>query len=177
VRAARVGRVVLTSSASHFDTYSYGVATDLATLNSPPGGRAVAAMLNPYGQSKLAQVLWAQEATRRLAACRWRMAAREALRMHRSASNALSCAESDDDETVCSPPPPQQRAGGTPAVAAVARAVLAAAMLIATQLTAPAPSTPAPRRRWAAAASAAALRLRERGALLMCVALMRRSPN
>ena len=66
LRAARVARVVLTSSASHFDTYSYGVATDLDTLNSPPE-RSLAALLNPYGQSKLAQVLWAQEATRRLA--------------------------------------------------------------------------------------------------------------
>jgi NAD(P)-dependent dehydrogenase (short-subunit alcohol dehydrogenase family) len=67
VRAAPVARVVLTSSASSFDTYSYGVATDLATLNSPPE-RSVAAILNPYGQSKLAQVIWAQEVARRLAA-------------------------------------------------------------------------------------------------------------
>jgi NAD(P)-dependent dehydrogenase (short-subunit alcohol dehydrogenase family) len=66
LRAAPVARVVLTSSASHFDTYSYGVATDLATLNSPLE-RSGAAILNPYGQSKLVQILWAQEATRRLA--------------------------------------------------------------------------------------------------------------
>lgn len=66
VRAAPVARVVLTSSASSFDTYSYGVATDLATLNSPPE-RSFAAILNPYGQSKLAQVIWAQEVARRLA--------------------------------------------------------------------------------------------------------------
>ena len=59
--AARTSRVVLTSSASSFDTYKYGVATDLETLNSPPE-RGVAAALNPYGQSKLAQILWAQEA-------------------------------------------------------------------------------------------------------------------
>ena len=68
VRAAPVARVVLTSSASHFDSYSWGVATDLATLNSPPGGCSVTAILKPYGTSKLAQVLWAQEATRRLVA-------------------------------------------------------------------------------------------------------------
>jgi len=63
---ARTARVVLTSSASSFDTYSYGVATDLGTLNSPPE-RGFTSILNPYGQSKLAQILWAQEATRRLA--------------------------------------------------------------------------------------------------------------
>ena len=67
LRSARTARVVLTSSASSFDTYTYGVATDLATLNSPPE-RGFAAVLNPYGQSKLAQIIWAQEATERLAA-------------------------------------------------------------------------------------------------------------
>ena len=67
VRAAPSPRVVLTSSASSFDTYSYGVATDLGTLNAPPE-RGALAVLNPYGQSKLAQVLWAREASRRLAA-------------------------------------------------------------------------------------------------------------
>ena len=58
--AARTSRVVLTSSASSFDTYSYGVATELSTLNAPPERGALAA-LKPYGQSKLAQILWAQE--------------------------------------------------------------------------------------------------------------------
>ena len=65
--AARTARVVLTSSASSFDTYSYGVATDLNTLNAPPE-RGMGAILNPYGQSKLAQIIWAQEAAARLQA-------------------------------------------------------------------------------------------------------------
>jgi NAD(P)-dependent dehydrogenase (short-subunit alcohol dehydrogenase family) len=65
LKAARTSRVVLTSSASSFDTYSYGVALDLETLNAPPE-RGVTSTLNPYGQSKLAQIIWAQEAARRL---------------------------------------------------------------------------------------------------------------
>ena len=65
--AARAARVVATSSASSFDSYPYGVATDLATLNAPPQRGALAA-LNPYGQSKLAQILWAQEAAAALRA-------------------------------------------------------------------------------------------------------------
>jgi NAD(P)-dependent dehydrogenase (short-subunit alcohol dehydrogenase family) len=60
VKAAKNGRVVLTSSASSFSTYEYGVATDLETLNS------VSVDQNTYGQSKLAQILWAQELTRQL---------------------------------------------------------------------------------------------------------------
>ena len=52
-------RVVLTASAANFVTYSYGVATDLPTLNSGDSGLL-------YGQSKFAQVVWAREATRRL---------------------------------------------------------------------------------------------------------------
>jgi len=56
---SQISRVVLTSSAAHYDSYKYGVATDLATLNS-------ASPDHLYDQSKLAQVLWAQELTRRL---------------------------------------------------------------------------------------------------------------
>merc|ERR1711959_205781 len=55
IKAAGVARVVLTSSASHWDSYEYGVATDLNTLNN-----AIPSLANEqYGQSKLAQVLWA----------------------------------------------------------------------------------------------------------------------
>jgi NAD(P)-dependent dehydrogenase (short-subunit alcohol dehydrogenase family) len=62
VLKSKQARVVLTSSGSNFQSYEYGVATDLETLNSAPKG-----MLT-YGQSKLAQVLWAQELTRQLGA-------------------------------------------------------------------------------------------------------------
>eukprot|EP00658_Telonema_sp_P-2_P067280 TRINITY_DN56207_c0_g1_i3.p1 TRINITY_DN56207_c0_g1~~TRINITY_DN56207_c0_g1_i3.p1 ORF type:complete len:276 (+),score=64.03 TRINITY_DN56207_c0_g1_i3:265-1092(+) len=57
------GRVVVTSSSVAFDSYDYGVALDLETLNHAfidPGG------LLPYAQSKLAQILWVQELTHRL---------------------------------------------------------------------------------------------------------------
>lgn len=60
IAAAKPARIVLTSSASSYDSYPYGVATDLKTLNGAEG-----AML-PYGQSKLSQILWAQELTRQL---------------------------------------------------------------------------------------------------------------
>ena len=60
IAAAPVARIVLTSSASHYDSYPYGVATNLEQLNGASGG------MLPYGQSKLAQVLWAQELTRQL---------------------------------------------------------------------------------------------------------------
>ena len=62
--ASKIGRVVLTSSASSFDSYPYGVATDLKTLNN--AGAGVFLPLMPYGQSKLAQILFAQEATEEL---------------------------------------------------------------------------------------------------------------
>lgn len=62
LEAAGVARIVLTSSASHWDSYEYGVATDLSTLNN-----ATPSIKNEhYGQSKLAQVLWALELTRQL---------------------------------------------------------------------------------------------------------------
>eukprot|EP00040_Diaphanoeca_grandis_P022028 m.117860 g.117860 ORF g.117860 m.117860 type:complete len:362 (-) comp28612_c0_seq1:70-1155(-) len=60
LEAAPTARVVLTSSAAHYDSYAYGVATDLATLNGEPPSMKL------YGQSKLAQVLFAQELTRQL---------------------------------------------------------------------------------------------------------------
>ena len=60
IAAAPVARIVLTSSAANYNSYPYGVATDLEQLNKAPGG------LLPYAQSKLAQILWAQELTRRL---------------------------------------------------------------------------------------------------------------
>ena len=60
-------RIILTSSAASFQTYSYLVATNLETLHgcnesySPSGTENLA-----YGQSKLAQILWAKGLTRQL---------------------------------------------------------------------------------------------------------------
>ncbi|KAL7577797.1 hypothetical protein ACA910_010552 [Epithemia clementina (nom. ined.)] len=60
-------RVVSTSSAHSFITYSYKVATDLETLNGCHESLRSFLILNhSYGQSKLAQILWTQELTRRL---------------------------------------------------------------------------------------------------------------
>lgn len=56
-----LARIVLTSSGGSFTTFEYKVATDLETLNTADVKR-----LENYGQSKLAQVLWAKELTRRL---------------------------------------------------------------------------------------------------------------
>ena len=64
LQAAPMARVVLTTSAAQFDAPEYGVPTDLETLNNP--GKELKPY--PYGQSKLAQVLFAQELTRRLPA-------------------------------------------------------------------------------------------------------------
>jgi len=64
LQAAPMARVVLTTSAAQFDVPEYGVPTDLETLNKP--GKELKPY--PYGQSKLAQVLFAQELTRRLPA-------------------------------------------------------------------------------------------------------------
>ena len=66
VAAAPVGRIVLTSSAGHFGSFDYGVALSLEQLNGADPGPIRS--LRPYCQSKLAQVLWAQELTRRLGA-------------------------------------------------------------------------------------------------------------
>ena len=63
-----MARVVSTSSAASFITYSYKVATDLATLNGCSEWPMVG--LSPinfsYGQSKLAQLVWTKALTRRL---------------------------------------------------------------------------------------------------------------
>lgn len=64
VKASPMGRVVMTSSASNFDTYDYGIALDLETLNNAK--EAPAPLMKNYGQSKLAQIMWAQELTRQL---------------------------------------------------------------------------------------------------------------
>ncbi len=56
--------IVSTSSASHYDSYAYGVATSIADLND----EANYSPLLAYGQSKLAQVVFTQELARRMAA-------------------------------------------------------------------------------------------------------------
>jgi len=61
---SKMARVVLTSSCSSFDTFNYTVATDLSTLNNE-----VVTVQNGgslYGQSKLAQIMWAKKLTRSL---------------------------------------------------------------------------------------------------------------
>lgn len=61
-------RVVLVSSDSHCDTYPYGVATSLQQLRAGSGLRPFFREWGQlYGQSKLAQILFAQEAAERLA--------------------------------------------------------------------------------------------------------------
>lgn len=56
-------RIVLTSSMSSYETFPYSVAVDLETLN---GVDVAKENMHIYGQSKLAQILWAKELTRRL---------------------------------------------------------------------------------------------------------------
>ncbi len=56
--------IVSTSSASHYDSYAYGVATSIADLND----EANYSPLLAYGQSKLAQVVFTQELARRMTA-------------------------------------------------------------------------------------------------------------
>lgn len=59
-----MARVVLTSSLASFGTYDYRVATDLDTLNGVEVSRDNSRLV--YGQSKLAQILWAKRLTRKL---------------------------------------------------------------------------------------------------------------
>jgi NAD(P)-dependent dehydrogenase (short-subunit alcohol dehydrogenase family) len=59
LKKAPFARIVNTASAGNYGSYSYGVATDLATLNGGATGLL-------YSQSKLAQIVWAGELTRRL---------------------------------------------------------------------------------------------------------------
>ena len=63
VAKSKMARVVLTASAASYDTFEYKVATDLETLNS-----VNVKNFHVYGQSKLAQVLWAKKLTRELGA-------------------------------------------------------------------------------------------------------------
>jgi NAD(P)-dependent dehydrogenase (short-subunit alcohol dehydrogenase family) len=62
-------RIVQTSSASSFSTYSYKVATNLETLHgcSEPYLQAFTSENLSYGQSKLAQDVWCKTLTRKLA--------------------------------------------------------------------------------------------------------------
>lgn len=62
---SKIARVVSTTSAASFKSYSYQVATDLQTLN---GCSEPDPMLLSYGQSKLAQIVWTKYVTRRLSA-------------------------------------------------------------------------------------------------------------
>jgi NAD(P)-dependent dehydrogenase (short-subunit alcohol dehydrogenase family) len=59
---SQMARVVLTSSGASFDTFNYSVATDLDTLNGEEVKFQTSNKL--YGQSKLAQIMWAKKLTR-----------------------------------------------------------------------------------------------------------------
>ena len=61
VAESKLARIILTSSAASYNTFDYKVATDLETLNG-----ANPRSMQVYGQSKLAQILWAKELSRRL---------------------------------------------------------------------------------------------------------------
>jgi NAD(P)-dependent dehydrogenase (short-subunit alcohol dehydrogenase family) len=63
VTKSKMARIVLTSSAASYDSFEYKVATDLETLNNV---NVVKENMHIYGQSKLAQVLWAKKLTRML---------------------------------------------------------------------------------------------------------------
>ena len=56
---AAAARIVCTSSGGNYQTFEYGVATDLETLNAAPSS------MESYGESKLAQILFTQELTRK----------------------------------------------------------------------------------------------------------------
>lgn len=59
---SKMARVVLTSSNAGLDTFNYNVATDLETLNGEDV--TIQTSHNLYGQSKLAQIMWAKKLTR-----------------------------------------------------------------------------------------------------------------
>ena len=63
---ANPATVVQTSSAASFESYSYRVATDLDTLNGCKEPVKKHRGDRSYGQSKLAQVVWVKELTKRL---------------------------------------------------------------------------------------------------------------
>ena len=64
LRTATMARVIHTSSLASFESYSYGVATDLQTLNGEKSSAYHS--LKVYGHSKLAQIVWTKAATRQL---------------------------------------------------------------------------------------------------------------
>jgi len=66
LQASPMARVVLTSSAANYNPPRYGVATDIKTLNRPPKDVQDSDPFITYSQSKLAQILFTQELTRRL---------------------------------------------------------------------------------------------------------------
>ena len=59
-----MARVIHTSSLASFESYSYGVATDLETLNGEKSSAYHS--FKVYGHSKLAQIVWTKAATRQL---------------------------------------------------------------------------------------------------------------
>lgn len=61
---SKMARVIQTSSNASFVTFKYKVATSLESLNNP--NSFVLTFLKNYGQSKLAQILWAKHLTKHL---------------------------------------------------------------------------------------------------------------
>ena len=69
LQRAPVARVIQTSSSNSYNSYSYQVATDLETLNGckEPYAPSIIPLVNhSYGQSKLAQIIWAKTLAKRL---------------------------------------------------------------------------------------------------------------
>jgi len=64
LKNSSMARVVLTSSLTSFESYSYGVATNIETLNGAKS--SFFHSWKVYGHSKLAQIVWAKAATRLL---------------------------------------------------------------------------------------------------------------